>query len=99
MRRREFLGALGSAVAIPLAAHAQQPTLPVIGYLTTGTPEADAYPFLAAFHQGLREMGYAEGRNVAIEYRWAEFRYDRLSTLAANLANNHKSSVQATRMK
>ena len=56
----------------PLATHAQQPAMPVIGYLTTGTPESDV-PFLAAFREGLRVTGHTEGKNVAIEYRWAEF--------------------------
>src|SRR5260221_207534 len=69
--RRELLAALGGAVAWPLAARAQQHTVPVVGYLSGGSAGPFA-PFLAAFRQGLRETGYVEGQNVTIEYRWAE---------------------------
>ena len=71
MRRREFIAALGGAVAMPFAVHAQQPAMPVIGYLSSGSPRGFATR-LAAFRQGLQEIGYREGQNVAIEYRWAE---------------------------
>src|SRR5215472_7288265 len=87
MRRREFSAALGSAAAWPLTARAQQLALPVIGYLSSGTPKSDEAFYLAPFRQGLGETGYVEGQNVAIEYSWAEFQNDRLSSLAADLVH------------
>jgi putative ABC transport system substrate-binding protein len=95
MRRREFIGIAGGAVAWPLAAHAQQPILPVVGYLSTGSPEADATPILAAFRKGLSEMSFVEGKNVIIEYRWANFRYERLSAMAADLAQRSVAVIVA----
>jgi putative ABC transport system substrate-binding protein len=83
MRRRTFLGVLGGvAVAWPNVVGAQQPTLPTIGFLITGTP-----PFageLAAFKKGLAESGFVDGQNLTIEYRWAENRLDRLSAMAVD---------------
>jgi putative tryptophan/tyrosine transport system substrate-binding protein len=84
MKRRKFISLLGgAAVAGPLTARAQQPPRPVIGYLSGGTPR-DFTHLTIAFLQGLNESGYVEGRNVTIEYRWAEGHYDRLPALAAD---------------
>ena len=88
-KRREFITLLGGAAAWPLAAGAQQRTLPIVGYLGSTSAEARAGGVLAAFKGGLAEKGYVEGRNFAIEYRWAEEHYDRLPTLAIELAQQH----------
>ena len=83
MRRREFIAALGGAAAWPLAARAQQ-RMPIIGFLHQGV--ASTYPdLIAAFKRGLNDSGYFEGRNVVIDYRWAENHYDRLPSMAAEL--------------
>ncbi|MFZ3251219.1 MAG: ABC transporter substrate-binding protein [Pseudolabrys sp.] len=95
MRRREFIKAIaGSAAAWPLAAPAQQPAIPVVGYLGSETPEKFGIR-LSAFQQGLSAMGFDDGRNVKIEYRWADGQIDRFPTLAADLVRQ-KVSVIAT---
>ena len=85
MRRREFITLMAGSAAWPFTAQAQQPVMPVVGYLSTGTPQTDAEPYLIPFRQGLNTLGYVEGRNVAIEYRWAEFKNERLPELAGDL--------------
>src|ERR1700687_1246397 len=94
--RREFIAVLtGSAMAWPLAARAQQPATPVIGFLASETAVLWASR-LRAFHQGLGETGYVEGRNVTIEYRWAEGHNDRLPALVADLARLEVTVIAAT---
>jgi putative ABC transport system substrate-binding protein len=94
--RRKFLATLGgAAVAWPLAAHAQQPAMPVVGVLSAEWPNLFS-DRLRAFHDGLREIGYVEGRNLAIEYRWAEGRNDRLPALAAELVRRQVTVIVST---
>src|ERR1700680_4908991 len=99
MRRRDFIAGVGGAavapsVLWPFAAQAQQRAVPVIGFLSSGTPELYA-DRLRAFRQGLSETGYVEGRNAAIEYRWAENNYDRLPALAVDLAQRRVAVIVA----
>src|SRR5436305_12318386 len=95
MRRRDFIILLGSAaVARPVGARAQQAGIPVIGFLNSASPDSYVSQ-LKAFHQALKETGYVEGQNVAIEYRWAENQIDRLSVLAGDLVRRKVSVIAA----
>ena len=95
MRRRLFITLIGGATAWPLAARAQQPPIPVIGWLSSGSRETDDVSRLPPFRLGLNETGYAEGRNVAIEYRRADDQIERLPALAADLASRQVSLILA----
>jgi putative tryptophan/tyrosine transport system substrate-binding protein len=95
MRRREFIAGLGSAAAWPVVARAQQPAVPVIGFLGPQS-EADYKDVAVPVLQGLKEIGYVEGQNMAVEYRWAENQYDRLPALAADLVRRRVAVIVAS---
>jgi putative ABC transport system substrate-binding protein len=93
MRRREFITLVGGAAAWPIAARAQQ-SIPIVGYINSGAP-APMAGLVSAFHEGLSEVGYVEGQNVAVEYRWSEGRSDRLPELAADLVRRRVAVIVA----
>jgi putative tryptophan/tyrosine transport system substrate-binding protein len=95
MQRRVFIAGLGGAVAWPVVARAQRPTLPVIGFLGYWDSPRQITISLIAFHQGLATTGFVEGRNVTIEYRWGNFRFDRLRALAAELVQHPVAEIVA----
>jgi putative ABC transport system substrate-binding protein len=95
MLRREFIAGLGSAAVWPVVARAQQAAMPVVGFLN-GASAWEYTRFVEAFRHGLAETGYAEGRNVFIDYRWAEGHYERLPTLAADLVRRRVAVIVAS---
>src|SRR5262245_9851097 len=94
MRRRDFVGLVGGAAAWPLAAGAQQPRVPVVGFLGVSS-QAEGAQFASYVRAGLAETGFVEGRNLRIEYRWADEQYDRLPALAADLVRRQVGTIVA----
>jgi putative tryptophan/tyrosine transport system substrate-binding protein len=95
MKRREFIAGLGGAAAWPVVARAQQPRTPMVGFLSSLAAGDYRPEWLGAFHQGLSETGYVEGRTVTIEYRWADAQYDQLPALAADLVSRGAAVIVA----
>jgi putative ABC transport system substrate-binding protein len=95
MRRRDFIAGLAGAAAWPVAARAQQTAMPVIGFLSSAAP-GGYQNLLIAFRKGLADLGYSEGRNIIVEYRWAEGRFDRLPALAADLVQRDATIIVTT---
>src|SRR5262245_8100958 len=93
LKRREFIALLGGATVWPLAAHAQQPAMPVVGFLDIRSPATMIEDQSRAFRQGLKDTGHVEGENVAIEYRWAENHVERLPELAAELVRRQVAVI------